>query len=176
MLTCRLHLTVNNMRAATAAGKLLEAVQESPAIMCFPSDPDKFSLGFSWHMQTPLNCLPDDAAVFFELQHYKLAKKKVRLHHAAVMTRCLSGLGRPEVPGSQQHSVTLLAAAGGCATGIMHASGVADSNATSGLTSCCVPATSQAAFCAARSSAAEKHQMLQLPRGCGARGCRRRCA
>jgi hypothetical protein len=29
-------------------------------------------------MQTPVNCLPDDAAVFFELQHYKLAKKKVR--------------------------------------------------------------------------------------------------
>jgi hypothetical protein len=63
--------------AALPAGKLLEAVQESPAIMCFPSDADKFSLGFSWHMQTPINCLPDDAAVFFELQHYKLAKKKV---------------------------------------------------------------------------------------------------
>ncbi|WIA36652.1 hypothetical protein OEZ86_007936 [Tetradesmus obliquus] len=64
------------VRVRDKAGKLLEAVQESPAIMCFPSDPDKFSLGFSWHMQTPLNCLPDDAAVFFELQHYKLAKKK----------------------------------------------------------------------------------------------------
>eukprot|EP00882_Tetradesmus_deserticola_P028925 GHRQ01032261.1.p1 GENE.GHRQ01032261.1~~GHRQ01032261.1.p1 ORF type:complete len:102 (+),score=51.48 GHRQ01032261.1:338-643(+) len=45
-------------------------------MLCFPSDAEKFSLGFSWHMQTPLNCLPDDAAVFFELQHYKLAKKK----------------------------------------------------------------------------------------------------
>ncbi|WIA16473.1 hypothetical protein OEZ85_013156 [Tetradesmus obliquus] len=64
------------VRVRDKAGKLLEAVQESPAIMCFPSDPDKFSLGFSWHMQTPLNCLPDDAAVFFELQHYKLTKKK----------------------------------------------------------------------------------------------------
>lgn len=64
------------VRVRDKAGKLLEAVQESPAIMCFPTDPDKFSLGFSWHMQTPLNCLPDDAAVFFELQHYKLAKKK----------------------------------------------------------------------------------------------------
>lgn len=66
------------IRVRDQAGKLLEAVQESPSLVCFPSDADKLSLGFSWHLQTPLNCLPESAAVFFELQHYKLAKKKVR--------------------------------------------------------------------------------------------------
>jgi hypothetical protein len=58
--------------------------------MCFPSDADKLSLGFSWHMQTPVNCLPDDAAVFFELQHYKLAKKKVRSATRSVTIHVLS--------------------------------------------------------------------------------------
>jgi hypothetical protein len=81
--TCVAHLLLG----LPAAGKLLEAVQESPVILCFPSDADKFSLGFTWHMQTPLNCLPDNAAVFFELQHYKLAKKKVRWNQ---MIACLS--------------------------------------------------------------------------------------
>jgi hypothetical protein len=59
--------------------------------MCFPSDADKFSLGFSWHMQTPVNCLPDDAAVFFELQHYKLAKKKVLCATGSVTMHLLNG-------------------------------------------------------------------------------------
>eukprot|EP00878_Enallax_costatus_P044596 GHUV01053274.1.p1 GENE.GHUV01053274.1~~GHUV01053274.1.p1 ORF type:complete len:229 (+),score=89.59 GHUV01053274.1:385-1071(+) len=61
-----------------AAGKLLEAVQESPVLICYPSDADKFSLGFSWHAQTAVNSLPEGAAVFFELRHYKPDKKKVK--------------------------------------------------------------------------------------------------
>lgn len=60
-----------------SAGKLLEAIQESPQLICYPSDADKFSLGFSWHLQTPVNCLPEGAAVFAELRHYKPDKKKV---------------------------------------------------------------------------------------------------
>jgi len=38
---------------------------------------DKLDLDFVWHLQTPLNCLPEDAAVFMELRHYKADKKKV---------------------------------------------------------------------------------------------------
>lgn len=39
---------------------------------------DKLDLDFVWHLQTPLNCLPEDAAVFMELRHWKAHKKKVR--------------------------------------------------------------------------------------------------
>lgn len=60
-----------------AAGKLLEAVQESPVVICHPADPEKLGLGFTWHMQTPVNCLPGGSAVFFELRHFKPQKKKV---------------------------------------------------------------------------------------------------
>lgn len=60
------------------AGKLLEAVQESPCVACSPADADKLLLSFTWHLQTPLGCLPEGAAVFFELRHWKAAKQKVR--------------------------------------------------------------------------------------------------
>lgn len=62
------------------AGKLLEAVQESPHVIRHPADPEKLGLGFSWHMQTPVNCLPAGAAVFFELRHFRPEKKKVIMH------------------------------------------------------------------------------------------------
>eukprot|EP00775_Hariotina_reticulata_P012402 gene12402-12537_t len=58
------------------AGKLLEAVQESPVVASPPFGEDKLVFGFTWHMQTPLNVLQADAAVFFELRHYKPAKHK----------------------------------------------------------------------------------------------------
>lgn len=35
-----------------------------------------------WHLQTPLNCMAEDAAVFMELRHWKADKKKVRAHFA----------------------------------------------------------------------------------------------
>lgn len=41
------------------------------------SGADALDLDFVWHLQTPLNCLPEDAAVFMELLHYKADKKKV---------------------------------------------------------------------------------------------------
>jgi hypothetical protein len=44
---------------------------------------DKLDLDFVWHLQTPLNCLPEDAAVFMELQHWKADKRKVRLQVVA---------------------------------------------------------------------------------------------
>lgn len=43
--------------------------------------PDKLDLDFAWHLQTPLNCLADDATLFLELRHFKADKKKVRLRH-----------------------------------------------------------------------------------------------
>lgn len=39
---------------------------------------DQLDLDFVYHLQTPLNCLPEDAAVFMELRHWKADKKKVR--------------------------------------------------------------------------------------------------
>lgn len=43
-----------------------------------PGSSDKLDLDFVWHLQTPLNCMAEDAAVFMELQHWKADKKKVR--------------------------------------------------------------------------------------------------
>jgi hypothetical protein len=39
---------------------------------------DKLDLDFVYHLQTPLNCLPEDAAILMELRHWKADKKKVR--------------------------------------------------------------------------------------------------
>jgi hypothetical protein len=68
----QLLITVRNK-----AGKLLEAVQESSVVACMPSREDNLALAFTWHLQTPLNVLQADAAVFFELRHHKQAKHKV---------------------------------------------------------------------------------------------------
>eukprot|EP00879_Flechtneria_rotunda_P007498 GHRR01007866.1.p1 GENE.GHRR01007866.1~~GHRR01007866.1.p1 ORF type:complete len:271 (+),score=78.56 GHRR01007866.1:1013-1825(+) len=71
MVNPHIVLTVHNK-----LGELLEAVQESPHIACHPSDPSRLALGFTWHMQTPVNHLPEGSAVFCELRHYKPDKKK----------------------------------------------------------------------------------------------------
>jgi hypothetical protein len=53
-------------------------------------------LDFVFNLQTPLNCLPEDAAVFMELRHWKAAKKKVGRHPTALIT-CLSYADRSSI-------------------------------------------------------------------------------
>ena len=68
----------------TPAGKLLEAVQETPAASAVEVGAAAGGVGdvLSWngvifHLQTAFSSLPPNTAVFFELKHYKAAKKKV---------------------------------------------------------------------------------------------------
>lgn len=50
---------------------------------------DKLDLDFVWHLQTPLNCMAEDAAVFMELQQWKADKKKVHVHCTERATCCV---------------------------------------------------------------------------------------
>jgi hypothetical protein len=52
------------------------------------ADPDKLDLDFTYHLQVPLNVLPEDAALFFELRHWKAAKTKVRACVCVCMRCC----------------------------------------------------------------------------------------
>ncbi|GBF90085.1 hypothetical protein Rsub_02793 [Raphidocelis subcapitata] len=57
-----------------AKGRLLEAVQETPAPLAVEAAALRWAA--TVHLQTPLSQLGSDWAVFFELRHWKAAKRK----------------------------------------------------------------------------------------------------
>jgi hypothetical protein len=65
-------------------GKLLEAVQDTPVATSTQGGGagggagDLLVWNVTCHLQTPVNRLPQDAAIFLELRHWKAAKNKVR--------------------------------------------------------------------------------------------------
>lgn len=62
---------------ATVGGELLVPHDGMQVCASRSGASDKLDLDFVYNLQTPLNCLPEDAAMFMELRHWKADKKKV---------------------------------------------------------------------------------------------------
>mmetsp|Transcript_18071 Transcript_18071/g.46296 ORF Transcript_18071/g.46296 Transcript_18071/m.46296 type:complete len:157 (+) Transcript_18071:483-953(+) len=72
-----------SVQVVNSKGELLESAQDTPVTNRI--DGNYIMFGHTVHIQTPLNALPDGAAIVFEYKHYKPKKKKVSTRAWAFM-------------------------------------------------------------------------------------------